>query len=132
MACAAIHPRILAKTHFFQHAAEMDRAGLSNVFGERAIDEAGEVLEMISRSDEERLRYELRVKAHRDEISNLEGARAEGRVEGREEGREEERVEGRDEGRVKGRVEGREKGVYLGKLKSMNSYSAFLQRRSTR
>jgi len=68
-------------------------ADLSRLLPEPAFKKAAGVLEMISRTPEERLRHDLRLKAMRDRFSELEYnrtiARQEGLAEGREEGREE-------------------------------------------
>ncbi len=60
---------------------------------------------MISKTEEERLRYELRIKALRDLHSNLEYAERRGLEAGLQQGREEGRVEGRQEGRVEGTIQ---------------------------
>ena len=75
--------------YFLQHATQMTIAEIGELLPEPAFVEAGGVLDMISKTPEERLHYELRVKAMRDQKSNVEAAREEGREKGREEGREE-------------------------------------------
>jgi predicted transposase/invertase (TIGR01784 family) len=87
---------------FFRRAAEFDMADLSRLLPEPAFKKAAGVLEMISRTPEERLRHDLRLKAMRDRFSELEYNRTIARQ------------EGLAEGRVEGREIGREEGVRLG------------------
>ncbi len=72
--------------YFLQHAEELDTDSLSQMLVEPAYVEAAEVLEMISRSPEDRQFYESRLKFLHDEEARLIAARAEGREEGREQG----------------------------------------------
>ena len=109
--------------YFLGHAAQMEVAELDRCFRDPVFVEAGGILEMISKNEQERLRYELRMKALRDLHSNLDFAekrgletgRQQGREEGRQEGREEGRQEGREEGRQEGREEGRKEGIQEGR-----------------
>ena len=78
---------------FLRYASELTVAEIARFLPEPAFAEAGGILDMISKTTEERLRYESRVKAERDQISFLEAARKEGRQEGRKEGRLEGRIQ---------------------------------------
>jgi predicted transposase/invertase (TIGR01784 family) len=66
--------------YFLRHAAEMSVADIGQLLPDPAFVEAGGVLDMIAKSSEERLRYELRTKALRDQLSNREAAREEGEM----------------------------------------------------
>jgi flagellar biosynthesis/type III secretory pathway protein FliH len=70
------------------------------------IQEAYCKLQEMSEDEANRMLYEARLKAQRDEYSRIQGALRKGREEGWEEGR----GEGREEGLEKGREEGLEKG----------------------
>jgi predicted transposase/invertase (TIGR01784 family) len=63
------------------------------------INEAYCKLQIMSEDEANRMIYEARLKAQRDEYSRMRGAHAEGREEGQREGREEGQREGRREGR---------------------------------
>ncbi|MDR1180136.1 MAG: PD-(D/E)XK nuclease family transposase, partial [Spirochaetales bacterium] len=63
------------------------------------INEAYCKLQVMSADEENRMIYEARLKAQRDEYSRIQGARREGREEGWQEGREEGQQEGRQEER---------------------------------
>ncbi|MDR0641190.1 MAG: Rpn family recombination-promoting nuclease/putative transposase, partial [Treponema sp.] len=63
------------------------------------INEAYCKLQVMSEDEANRMIYEARLKAQRDEHSRIQGAWKEGREEGREEGRQEGRENGRQEGR---------------------------------
>ena len=54
--------------------------------GEPALRKAVTTLEFLSQDREARMFYEMRQKALRDQISMIEGAKEEGRLEGRAEG----------------------------------------------
>lgn len=79
---------------FIRRAAELEPAELIRLLPDPAFVKATGVLEMISRTPEERLRYDQRQKAIRDRFSELEYNRMIAREEGREEGRELGREEG--------------------------------------
>jgi flagellar biosynthesis/type III secretory pathway protein FliH len=63
--------------------------------------EAGGVLDMISKTEEERYRYEMRTKALRDYVSGIESALQEGREKGLQEGHE----KGLEAGQWLGRIQ---------------------------
>jgi predicted transposase/invertase (TIGR01784 family) len=58
-------------------------------------------LQVMSDDEANRMIYEARLKARRDEYSRIEGARREGELKGRREGE----LQGRQEGELKGRLE---------------------------
>jgi len=92
--------------YFLGHAAQMEVPDIERLFRDPVFVEAGGILEMISKTEEERVRYELRMKALRDLRDNLESAELRGLETGRQQGREEGRQQGREEGRQEGRQEG--------------------------
>jgi predicted transposase/invertase (TIGR01784 family) len=113
--------------YFLRYAEELDTQALPPALRIPEIQQAMEVLTMLTQSDLERERYEARLKLERDRISfekrmqrlateGREQGRAEGREEGRAEGREEGRAKGREEGRAEGREEGREEGRAIGEV----------------
>lgn len=73
--------------YFLRHADEMDVPEIERLFQDPVFVEAGGILEMISKTPEERLRYEMRMKALRDYRTNLEAAERRGLEAGRQEGR---------------------------------------------
>ena len=75
--------------YFLKHAEHLDAEQLAERLVDDAYREAAGVLEMISKSPEDRQFYEARLKFLHDEQARLIAAREEGRAEGREEGREE-------------------------------------------
>ncbi len=107
--------------YFFRSAMWSTPAHLGRRLGDAVFVEAAGVLEMISRTPNDRYMYELRLKAQRDEQARLEYAIEEGlkrgNTEGRASGIAEGRAEGIVEGRVEGRAEGRQIGECLGKIK---------------
>ena len=93
--------------------------------------EATGVLEMISKDPLERVLYEFRLKAERDEIARTEQAirdgqeqgLAEGLAEGRQKGLAEGLAEGRQKGLAEGLAEGRDEGELVGRVKALQSLS---------
>lgn len=89
--------------------------------------EATGVLEMISKDPLERVLYEFRLKAERDEIARTEQAMRDGQEQGLAKGREKGLAEGREkglaEGREEGLAEGREEGELVGRVKVLQSLS---------
>lgn len=88
-------PPIDKWAYLLKHASELEAAQLSDLLDENAFREAIGVLNMISKSEEELMLYEARLKAVRDEKAKLNYAHKEGREEGRKLGREEGRLAGR-------------------------------------
>jgi predicted transposase/invertase (TIGR01784 family) len=86
--------------YFLGHAAQLEVPDIERLFRDPVFVEAGGILEMISKTEEERVRYELRMKALRDLRDNLESAELRGLETGRQQGREEGRQEGRLEGTI--------------------------------
>jgi predicted transposase/invertase (TIGR01784 family) len=70
------------------------------------INEAYCKLQVMSEDEANRMIYEARLKAQRDDYSRMQGARREGLEEGKTKGRREGLKEGREEGRQEGREEG--------------------------
>jgi predicted transposase YdaD len=62
------------------------------------------VLEMISRTPDQRRHYDARLKWELDENTRIQTAFEEGEIKGREEGREEGREKGREEGELFGKI----------------------------
>lgn len=75
--------------YLLRHAEGSDPDEISDLLGDPEFREAVGVLEMISKTPEERQFYEARLKFLRDEEARLIAARREGHEEGRQEGREE-------------------------------------------
>ena len=75
--------------YFLQHAEHLDSDELDDRLVDDEFREATGVLEMISKSPEDRQYYEARMKFLHDEQARLLAAREAGREAGREEGREE-------------------------------------------
>jgi len=74
--------------YFLGHAAQMEVPDIERLFRDPVFGEAGGILEMISKTEEERLRLELRIKALRDLRSNLESAEMRGLEAGLQQGRQ--------------------------------------------
>ena len=72
--------------YFLRHAEDLEADELSQLLVEAEYHEATEVLQMISRSPEERRFYEARQKFLHDEEARLAAAREQGRNEGIEQG----------------------------------------------
>lgn len=72
--------------YFLKHASKSNLTDLANLLAEPEFAEAAGVLEMISKTPEDRLFYEARLKFLRDEESRLRGARQEGEERGLEKG----------------------------------------------
>lgn len=78
---------------------------------------------MISKDHLERVLYEFRLKAERDEIARTEQAIRDGQEQGLAEGLAEGRQKGLAEGRQKGLAEGRDEGELVGRVKALQSLS---------
>ena len=87
--------------YFLRHAEHLEPGELTDRLGDAAYHDAVGVLEMISRSPEDRQFYDARQKFIHDEEGRLVAARQEGSEEGREEGRE----KGREEGSLAGKIQ---------------------------
>jgi predicted transposase/invertase (TIGR01784 family) len=74
--------------YFLTHAAELDPGQMPTTMQTPMVQRAMEVLDMLSKSDVERERYQARLKWERDQTAFIEEARAEGLKEGSEKGRE--------------------------------------------
>jgi predicted transposase/invertase (TIGR01784 family) len=71
---------------FLRNAADLDSDSLPKAMQSSAVAQAMEVLNVISKTDLERERYEARVRFERDQRSNLNEAREEGHAKGLQEG----------------------------------------------
>ena len=99
--------------YFLRFATISTAAELSARLVDDEFAEAVGVLEMISKTQEERMLYQARLKFQRDERARLTFAEQEGRAKGEAEGR----AEGRTEGRTEGRVEGEARGEQIGRIR---------------
>jgi len=73
-------------SYFFRRSQHLTIEELTSRLPHPVFTEAAKVLEMISRTPEDRALYEARLKLQRDEQSRLEAAEARGRAEGRAQG----------------------------------------------
>ena len=85
--------------YFFKSAEGMMSHHLIERLGDPVFGELLEILEMIQRTPEQRLLYEMRVRAERDYLTGMEAARR--------------------EGEARGEARGKAAGVVLGKLRSL-------------
>lgn len=97
--------------YFLRHAAGMEAGEFGEVFQEPAFFEAGGVLKMISQTEQERLRYEARIKSQRDQLYFEELS-----LESLEEGRKQGMLVGLEQGREQGIEQGREQGLLIGQI----------------
>jgi predicted transposase/invertase (TIGR01784 family) len=104
--------------YFLRHAQDLDTEALPVALDVAEVRWALEDLIMISQSDQDRERYEARLKWQRDVYTALAEARDEGLERGRAEGQQEARAEGRQEGRAEGRQEGRAE-VQIARIQSL-------------
>ena len=74
--------------YFLQNADKLTPAEIRRLFPDQEFSEAAGVLEMISRTPEQLMAYNARLKFQRDEVARILQARLEGREEGRQEGEE--------------------------------------------
>ena len=106
--------------YFLQHADKLTSGEVCRLFPDDAIAEAAGVLEMISRTPEQLMLYNARLKFQLDAEARLLYAREEGEVRGEARGRQEGLQEGLQEGRQEGRQEGKEigeaRGLKLGRI----------------
>lgn len=101
---------------FLQHADQLAASEIARLLPAPEFDAAAGVLEMISRSSDEKMRYEARLKFQRDERAKLAYAQTEGREEGLREGRAIGLEMGRSEGRLEGKQEGKQEGKLEGQV----------------
>ena len=105
----------LAKWAFFlKMAPHLDAVRLRKLLAEAPYQKAIGIVEMISRTPEQRRIHDARQKAIRDQAWILEGTREAAIQEGRKEGIEAGRQEGIEAGRQEGRQEGIELGIQRG------------------
>ncbi len=99
--------------YFLRFATSSTASELSARLVDDEFGEAVGVLEMISKSQEERMLYQARLKFQRDEQARLKYAEQEGRAKGEAEGR----AKGEAEGRAEGRAEGEARGEQIGRIR---------------
>ena len=90
--------------YFLQNADKLTSAEIRRLFPDQEFSEAAGVLEMFSRTPEQLMAYNARLKFQRDEVARILQARLEGREEGREEGRQEGEEIGESRGEARGRI----------------------------
>ena len=90
--------------YFLQNAEKLTSAEISRLFPDQEFSEAAGVLEMISRTPEQLMAYNARLKFQRDEVAKILQARLEGRQEGRQEGEEIGEARGEARGELRGRI----------------------------
>ena len=73
---------------FLTNADKLTQEEVRSLFPDEEFSEAAGVLEMISRTPEQLMAYNARLKFQRDEVARILQARLEGREEGRQEGEE--------------------------------------------
>ncbi len=95
-ACSAIEKWL----YFLKHAEHAEAGDLIQKLGDPEFEEAVGVLDMISRSSEERQFYEARMKVLHDEEARMIAAKMQGIEQGIEQGLE----KGREEGEVLGQI----------------------------
>jgi predicted transposase/invertase (TIGR01784 family) len=86
--------------YFLQHADQLTSAEIHRMFPDQEISEAAGVLEMISKTPQQLMLYNARLKFQRDEVAKMLHAQQEGEQKGRLEGR----LEGEARGQVIGRI----------------------------
>lgn len=84
--------------YFLTHGAELDAAQLPNILQTPMVQRAMEVLDMLSKNDVERERYQARLKWERDQTAFID--------------------EAREEGLAKGLQEGSDKGEWIGRIRA--------------
>lgn len=86
--------------YFLQNADKLTRAEVRRLFPDQEFFEAAGVLEMISRTPEQLMAYNARLKFQRDEVARIQHARLEGEVIGEARGVEIGEARGRQIGRI--------------------------------
>ena len=103
--------------YFFVHGQELDTEALPPSLDTAEIRSAMKELEMLTKTEVERERYEARLKSIRDEVARQETAHQRGRAMGLEEGL----AKGREEGIARGREEGIAHGTTVGRVHTLQS-----------
>ena len=98
--------------YFMLNADKFTLEDVERTFSDHEFTEAAGVLEMISKTPEQRMLYDARLKFQLDGAARLDAARTEGEAQGLREGE----AKGLREGEAKGRVEGRREGALLGRI----------------
>jgi predicted transposase/invertase (TIGR01784 family) len=105
--------------YFLRYAEKLDTQALPPALQIPEIQQAMEVLTMLTQSDLERERYEARLRLERDRISfekNMQRLATEGVEQARAEALQKGLAEGLTQGRAEGRVEGRAEGELIGRI----------------
>jgi len=95
-------------SYFLQNADRLTSAEIPRLFPDEEITEAAGVLEMISKTTEQMLLYNARLKFQRDEVARL--------VQAQEEGMQKGRQKGRQEGEEIGEARGEARGLHIGRI----------------
>ena len=109
--------------YFLRYTAELDTTALPPALRIPEIEQAMEVLTMLTQSDLERERYEARLKLERDRLSfegNMQRLAEDIQklAEGVQQARAEALEKGRTEGRAEGRAEGEARGQLVGRIRT--------------
>ena len=99
--------------YFMLNAETLTVNDVQRMFADQEFTEAAGVLEMISKTPEQRMQYDARLKFQMDEAARLEQARNEGEAKGLREGE----AKGLREGEAKGLRVGLQKGELLGRVR---------------
>ncbi|MEZ6060756.1 MAG: Rpn family recombination-promoting nuclease/putative transposase [Planctomycetaceae bacterium] len=105
--------------YLLKNARDADAEELVHVLDEPEYTEAVEILNMISKTPEDRQFYEARMKFLHDQEARLIAAREEGLQTGILQGREQGIEAGRQEGRQEGRNEGQRQGLIAGRIQML-------------
>lgn len=104
--------------YFLSYAPELER--IPEIFkGDKIIQKAFWIAELVNLTPAERQLYELSLKRQRDAYAILKTAKMEGMAAGKAEGKIQGLIEGRIEGRAEGRAEGRIEGRIEGKIEDL-------------
>ncbi len=104
--------------YFLSNAETLTLEEIRELFPEPEFVEAAGVLEVIKNTPEQMDNYISRLKYQLDEVSRMESARIEARIEALSEGRLQGLMEGRTEGRLEGLEEGEKRGALIGRIET--------------
>ena len=99
------------RSKFDEWVYVLKNSSVKSEFTAAGIQAAGEKLDILKMTPQQRAAYERTIRADMDQKTQLLTAELKGRTEGRTEGRAEGRAEGRTEGRAEGRAEEKEDAV---------------------
>ena len=112
----SVAPALEQWAFFMANAEQLSLSDVNRVFADKEFAEAAGVLEMISKTEEQRMQYEARLKFQMDEAARLEQAQIDGELKGLQIGIEKGRLQGLMEGREEGREEGIRVGLQKGEI----------------